>query len=334
LRYAALCAATTLLLSLASASGARAAELRLMTFNVKGDAAGLLDVFNREKSWYFIDLTDLQNPVFGPHRRDRAVATINAFGPDILSVQELKNNQRDDLLAAMPELSYYGEGRRGGELDDSNGIFYRTSRFDRVDQGSFWLSATPAVPGTTFVGGGTDTGNPRMATWVKLYDHESGQTYFVMSTHWSLDTTARNQSAQLIQNMLPALAGELPILLLGDFNATRSSTAVRTLQGLTNPANVQLTASFVEGGGIDGRTFHDWAGGISGSPIDHIFHSPGAFVAKSASIVRTTYDGGLYPSDHYPVTVTLRVLPEPTTLVLCMGGLAGLLVWSSWRKGR
>jgi len=303
---------------------APAAELKVMTFNIKGDAAGLFDVFTRETAWHFIDLTDPQDIKLGPHRRDRAIATINTAAPDILSVQELKINQRDDLLAAFPEYSYFGEGRRGGENDDSNGIFYREDRFDRLSGGSFWLSETPTVPGTTFTGNGSDTGNPRMATWATLLDHQTNVTYFVLSTHWSLDTSARNQSARLIQDMLPGLAGDLPILMLGDLNTNRTSVAGRVLQGLTNPDDVQFTASFVEGGGVDGRTYHDWGGGVSGSPIDHIFHTPGDFLATDAEIIRTTYDGGLFPSDHYPVTVTLTVLvPEPSTL-----WLAGILAVS------
>ncbi len=294
----------------------RASELRLMTFNVKGDAAGLFDLFNRERSWEFINLSDPQNPVLGPNRRDRAISVVDTFGPDILGVQELKNNQRADFSNAFPEFAFYGQGRDGGNSGDSNGIFYRASRFNLVDQGDFWLSETPTVPGTTFQGFGSDTGNPRMATWVKLFDYETSKTYFVLSTHWSLDSQARRDSARLIQDMLPTLSGGLPTLLLGDLNNTQSSPAYGTLRGLDDAGDRQLSDSFLDGGGVDGRTFQNWNGGVSGSRIDHILHSAGDFEATSAEIVRTTFDGGLYPSDHYPVTVTLTVVPEPSTLQL------------------
>ena len=293
-----------------------ASELRLMTFNVKGDAAMLFDVFNRERSWRFIDVIDAQNSIEGPNRRDRAISVIDTFGPDILSVQELKINQRNDLSNAFPGLAFYGQGREGGTSGDANGIYYRSSRFNLVDQGDFWLSETPEVPGTTFQGFGSDTGNPRMATWVKLFDKETSKTYFVLSTHWSLDSQARRNSARLIQDMLPTLSDGLPTLLLGDLNTTQFSSAYGTLRGMDGTGDVQLADSFIDAGGINGRSFHNWNGGISGSPIDHVFHSPGDFEATSAEIVRTTFDGGLFPSDHYPVTVTLNVVPEPSTLQL------------------
>lgn len=306
---------------------ATGAELRLMTFNVKGDRAGL----DPDRSWVFIDLTDPTNPVEGPGRRDRAISVIDSYAPDILSVQELKLNQRSDLMNAFPNLSYYGQGRQGGTNDDANGIFYREDRFDLLDQGDFWLSETPEVPGTSFFGNGSDDHNPRMATWAKLRDHEADRSYFVLSTHWSLDFLARRDSATLIQDRLASLSGNLPIILLGDLNATQNSLAYQTLRGLRDPNDLLLADSFIEGGGSDGRTFHNWFGGSSGTRIDHIFHSPEAFEATDSAIVRTSFPGGRYPSDHYPVTVTLRVIPEPSSMLLI--GI-GLLIGAGRRDAR
>lgn len=283
------------------------AELRVMTFNIKGAGVG----FDPAQSWKVLDLSDPTNPRLGPARDQRAISVIRDYGPDILSVQELKINQQADLLDAFPEFSYYGQGRRGGIVDDSNGIYFRTDRFDLLDQGDFWLSETPETPGTTFVGSGGDTNNPRMATWIKLFDHRTDLSYFVLSTHWSLDVIARRNSAALIQANLPALSGGLPILLLGDLNATKFSSEYQTLRGLSGPQAVLLNDSFEEAQGIDGRTFHNWNGGVSGTRIDHVFHDPTVFFPQEASIIRTTFDGGLYPSDHYPVTVTFSVIPEP-----------------------
>lgn len=313
------------------ANQVQSAELRLMTFNVKGDAAELFDLFEAARSWRYFDISDPTNPLEGPGRRDRAISVIEDFGPDILSVQELKTNQKADLLGAFPGMSFYGQGRRGGELDDANGIFFRSSRFDLVDQGDFWLSENPETPGTSFFGNGTDDHNPRMATWVKLHDQNNGQTYFVLSTHWSLDHTAREQSAELIQSRLPTLAGDLPILLLGDLNTTQTSLAYRTLRGIDDPNAVVLADSFTDAGGSNGRTFHNWNGGTSGSRIDHLFHSPDDFTATTAGIVRDTFENGYYPSDHYPVFATLTVIPEPTGTVAIV---TALCLFASSRPNR
>lgn len=296
--------------SILFAAPACAAELRVMTFNIKGDELGI----DPERSWRLLDISDPNVFSITPNRDERAIRVIADYGPDILGVQELKLVQRNDLLDAFPDLSFYGQGRRGGTTDDANGIYFRQDRFDLLDQGDFWLSETPNVPGTTFVGNGSDTGNPRMATWVKLHDQQSEQDYFVLNTHWSLDSQASRDSAALIQSMLPSLAGDLPILLLGDLNATQNSSAYQTLRGLNDPNSELLSDSFIDAQGIDGRTYHNWSGGVNGTRIDHILHSSNDFVTDSAQIIRTTFDGGLYPSDHYPVTVTFTVVPEPNLL--------------------
>lgn len=288
-------------------TAAEGAELRVMTFNIKGDFLG----FNPARSWQFPDLTDPNVLRIVSNRDLRAISVIDAYQPDILGVQELKINQRQDLLNAFPEYSYYGQGRRGGTEDDANGIYFRTDRFTLLDQGDFWLSATPNVPGTTFTGFGGDTNNPRMATWVTLRDLQINQTYFVLNTHWSLDSQARRDSAALIQSKLPSLAGDLPILLLGDLNESQFSSGYRTLRGLSDPNAVVLADSFTDAGGIDGRTFHNWQGGVSGRRIDHILHRSNLFTPVQAEIVRTTFENGFFPSDHYPVTVTFTVVPEP-----------------------
>jgi endonuclease/exonuclease/phosphatase family metal-dependent hydrolase len=169
-----------------------------------------------------------------------------------------------------------------------------------------------------------------MASWIKLFDRFNDETYFVMSTHWSLDSLARRQSAQLIQSQLPSLAGNLPILMIGDLNASQNSTEYRTLRDLTTTTGVDLADAFTSAGGIDGRTFHNYSGGVSGTRIDHILYTAvpnSPFTPLSASILRTTYDNGLYPSDHYPVTVRFSVpIPEAGSFALLLLPAIGTLM--------
>jgi endonuclease/exonuclease/phosphatase family metal-dependent hydrolase len=54
----------------------------------------------------------------------------------------------------------------------------------------------------------------------------------------------------------------------------------------------------------DEATANGWQDRVKGARIDFILHTSG-FEATAAEIVRTKYDA-LLPSDHYPVTATLR----------------------------
>lgn len=325
-RFISAAVGAAVLLTVGSAWGATV-DVKVMSFNIRFDNAAIGNRLN-PNGWVTI------GQPYGD-RRLRVYDTINTFAPDILGTEEGLPNQIADLKAALPGYSYYGLGRNGGDVGEHSGIFYNSSRFTPVAQGDFWLSATPTVPGTTFTGGGSDTGNPRMATWMKLTDSQSHQTYFVLNTHWSLDTQARNQSAALIRDQINQLSGGLPLIVLGDFNTTLGSTALQTLTGVGISGfdlqdayrKVFPTVSSNE------ATYHNFTGGQSGSSIDHIFYTADTFTATSAAIVRAVYPGGYYPSDHFPVTSTLRVnvVPEPATLGMAVCGALVLVVYR-WRS--
>ncbi|MBX7166362.1 MAG: endonuclease/exonuclease/phosphatase family protein [Pirellulales bacterium] len=296
-------------LSQGTLAPAATASLSTMSFNVRyaADIDGLFGT----NGWY-----NGQAP-----RKDRAVQVIRNFLPDVLGVQEPYVWQITDLQTGLPEYDFYGVGRNDGVEDgEYAGIFFRHERFTLLDSGSFWLSATPEVPGTSFLVGGV----PRIASWVKLRDATTGQSYFILNTHWdNASSSARNQSAALIRDRIPGLAGELPVLVLGDFNTTQATTAYNEIRGLNAPAEFQLYDSYRDvfpTTGSQERTFHDFQGGTSGSRIDFILHSDD-FTATSASIIRTSFNGK-WPSDHYPVTATFDVVvvPEPGGLVLAAAG--------------
>ena len=311
-----------LLLAMGVAQAEPTVDLKIMSFNIRYDDGNILS----KNGWYsLVDETG--------GRRLRAMAVIDTFGPDILGVQEMLPLQYTDLTTTAPlaGFGYFGQGRNGGDVGERCGIFYRSSRFTALDEGDFWLSSTPTVPGTTFTGGGSDTGNPRMANWLILYDNQSLQSYFVLNTHWSLDSQARNLSGNLIRDQIKELAGDLPLIVLGDFNTTLGSTALNNLTGVNDPTGFHLTDAYrsvYPTVGSNEATFHNFTGNTSGSSIDHIFYSADTFTATSAEIVHTSFPTNLYPSDHFPLTATLQVtvVPEVSSVVLLTVGMAGLFV--------
>jgi len=309
-----------------------AATLRVMSFNLR-NVTTFDNLFVPPNGWF--DFNDLGNPdglVNG--RRVRAIATIDAFAPDVLGVQEPDQIQIDDLLNEFPEYGYFGVGRDdGAQLGEQNGIFYRADRFAPIDGGHFWLSDTPTVPGTTFATS-FDSGNSRMATWLILHDVQTDSSFFALNTHWSLSSSARTKSARLIREMVPDLSAGLPILITGDLNTSESSSAFRILRDGELPTDVPLLDAYREvfpNRQSTENTFHDYSGSIFGSRIDHILASGDHFQPIDASIDRSEFDG-FFPSDHFPVTATFRVVPEPSAATLLISGAVAWLVFARRRR--
>lgn len=315
------CVALSLLATLALLSRATAADvsLRTMSFNVR--YAGTADDLLGANGWF-----NLSDPLAG--RRFKVQSVIEDYAPDILGTQELLDFQYQGLAGQLDDLGLglydsYGIGRDDGvSAGEFAAIFYRRDRFTRVDQGTFWLSLTPDVPGSQYPGAGTR----RIASWVVLDDRQSRQRLLVLNTHLdNVSNTANQYSASLIRSRLPTLDAGLPTLLTGDLNSGETSSVVRTLLGQSDPLGVQLVDSyravFPQRQSNEG-TFHGYGGSPFGSRIDFILNSP-EFTPVDASIVRTSFDGK-YPSDHFPVTAQFRLarVPEPSAAALALSGAA------------
>lgn len=285
--------AALLACSSSSACLAIGSDLRVMSFNVRADFDFGVAT-SSPNAW--ISTT-------GNHRRDLATAVITQYAPDVLGVQEAFSHQVADLDSGLSGYGHYGIGRNNGSnFGEQSAIFYRTDRFVRLSQGTFWLSNTPDQPSIYPT---ADT--YRIASWVILRDDLNEQReLFVLNTHWATGfsgTEAREYSAQLIRDRIETLAGERPRLVMGDLNAFDFQPAIHILLGADQPADQQLLDSYRQTHpekGPNERTNHGYIGHVDGQRLDYILHDR-QLRTKAADIVHTNFDGS-YPSDHYPVT--------------------------------
>ena len=126
---------------------------------------------------------------------------------------------------------------------------------------------------------------------------------------------ARLQSATLIRQKISELAQGIPTIVTGDFNADQGSNPYDRMRGLDDydtVRNFQDTYRNMHNDGGSVGTSHGFDGIAGDRRIDWILHD-NDFSTLAAEIVRTSYDD-LYPSDHFPITATVRPLntPEPT----------------------
>jgi endonuclease/exonuclease/phosphatase family metal-dependent hydrolase len=254
------------------------ADLRVMTFNVRQ-----MDGDDGEQAW--------------EHRKDVLVETIQMVRPVLLGTQETFQEQTAYIMSHCPELLAFGRGRYGDDRDKHNKIFYDRERAQLLDTGEIWISKTPNVAGSS----DWEIPSPRMISWGVL--RVDGATdLMVMNTHFPYGRgadEARRQTARLILETIAELPAEMPVILMGDFNAKADGEVYQMLTAAL--ADAWSTAEQTVG--PDG-TVHGF-GRFTGGRIDWILHRHVGRVLTAETVTHTAR--GLFPSDHYPVCATFQL---------------------------
>jgi endonuclease/exonuclease/phosphatase family metal-dependent hydrolase len=234
-----------------------------------------------------------------PLRKDKVVGLIQFHQADIFGVQEALPLQMSDLKASLPEFEAYGVGRDDGkEVGEFSAIFYRKSRFEKLDAGTFWCSQTPGKPGL-----GWDAKHNRICTWMKLKDKATGKTFYHFNTHLdNVGKVAREESAKLILQFMAEINHDnLPLLLTGDFNAAKESPPIQTiLTVLADARDKSRSEPYGPKGTCGGFDVKEQV-----RVIDYIFVNQKVTVARHG--VLSDSFGLFYPSDHLPVLAEVQI---------------------------
>jgi endonuclease/exonuclease/phosphatase family metal-dependent hydrolase len=267
----------------------RGPEIRVMSFNVLNARSG-----HHSGPW--------------AKRKEAAAMAIWAFGPDLLGVQELQDVQAEYLCGQLREYEFISAGRNEGLLaGESVGIFYRAERFEKLKEGHFWLSRKPDVPGSRSWGAMSS----RIASWVILRDRRHpgrGKPLLFISTHFdALSRWARFRSAHMVRERIAMLVGVGgPAIVTGDFNANAGRKLYEAMLGDPAGKGLVLFDSYRAVHPVKEEHEGTWHGRGIRLPgrLDWILHTR-QFAVVDAYIDRNKRNGR-YPSDHFPVTATLR----------------------------
>jgi endonuclease/exonuclease/phosphatase family metal-dependent hydrolase len=172
------------------------------------------------------------NPNDGPDRwalrREAVAAELLLHRPAVIGLQEVLLSQLTFLEARMPGYQRYGVGRTDGKNDgEFSPILIDTSVFRLLEGRTFWLSNTPDVPSK-----GWDAALPRIATQVILQEKATGDSIWVINTHYDhMGSEARLRSSELIVKLLsPVLQRGKPAVIMGDFNATPEEPPIQVMK--------------------------------------------------------------------------------------------------------
>ena len=247
---------------------------------------------------------------FWDHRRPHAVSIIRYHEIDLMGLQEAFRRQLDELISDLPEYDWFGVCRTDGTNHPSpdnefSAILYRKNRFERLDGNTFWLSQTPDKTGSV----GWDAALPRIVTWAKFSDRQTGKIFFHFNTHFDhIGDTARHESAKLLVNQIERIAGNAPVIITGDFNCGETDlpyltiTSDSTFRDAINSSKTPHhgpAATFASNFQITGLIDHR---------IDFIFANKQIEVLRHA-ILSDSWKGNL-ASDHLPVVAEVIII-EP-----------------------
>lgn len=263
-------------------------------------------------------------------RRDQVADCIRVHRPDCLALQEALPRQLAYLRESLPAYEFHAVGRQPDGSGERVPVGWRRERFEPLATDAFWLSPTPAEPGSEFA----DASHPRVTTTATLRDRKTGRRVRLVSAHFDHEgAEARARSAAVLADWLggdgvgedgraddevggdgraddkaaaDGRAGDAigdgdgaadpATLLLGDFNCEPDSVPYRRLAEVLTPARAAATRTYGPS-----ATFHEF----DGEPTEAIDHAFVAGLDVETFAVLTDHDDRGYPSDHFPVVVDL-----------------------------
>ncbi len=262
-------------------------SLRVMTYNIRFD-----------------------NPADGvhawPNRKELVASVIRFHKADIIGVQEALEHQIQDLMELLPGYDWVGVGRNEDGGGEFSAILYRSSVVTVKAAQTFWLSESPDEPGSQ----SWDSSLPRIATWAHFVTSSEERELFVLNTHFDhRGEQARLESAHLIKEQTSKLANGLPVIVMGDLNATSEQPPLALLSDTPLPDGRSLHDGFVHSLQPHHGPASTWTGFTkieADRRIDYIFASEDLPIHYHAILTDKLEDR--YPSDHLPVLVEVGLI--------------------------
>ncbi len=225
----------------------------------------------------------------------------------------------------MSGYNYIGVGRDDGKLGgEFSAIFYKQDKFEILNHGNFWLSKITDSPNK-----GWDAALPRICTWGKFRDKQTGFTFLFFNLHMDhIGIQARTESTKLVLKKIKEFPELLPTILTGDFNVDQNNESYLLLDnsGILQDSYQIANFRYIPTGTFNG--FH--TNRKTDSRIDHLFLTK-EFKVKKYGVLTDTYRSEIngkianeqntnfpkdasmkkysarVPSDHFPVMIKIEV---------------------------
>lgn len=253
--------------------------LKLMTFNFQ--TTKLVSWF---PDWYFLPTTPEKMK-----KHEIAVSLIKEYKPTIIGFQEPHLYDMNKFCHELSNYRWVGDTIQGKNEGDINAIMYQKKRFKILQYGTFWLNEDEQKYER-----GWDAQHIRSCTYAQFLDKEWDITFWVFNTHLGLTSLSREKSSEVIAAKAKKFIGYNEFgIIMGDLNTTRLQNLNFSNEWIDTYANASNTIGPT-------TTYIPRPNAI----IDYILINQNKPI-DTAEII-TFHKGNLFPSDHFPLMVTLQ----------------------------
>ncbi len=242
------------------------------------------------------------------NRKSYVARTIIDFKYDIVGVNEMNTgSQQEDMKSLLPEYSFVEWGGNSSTVPNQgtvNAVLFRTDKFDLLEEGHYFLCTAPSK---SLISWDNSSGNKRFTVWAKLRVKETGELFYYFITHLDhLGSDARNEGTRINIEKVRSISGHYPAIICGDHN----SSAIRypfydLCSAYLSDSRKVSEAPFPWP--KDG-TLCKWDPEKKDGPrLDYVWVK--GMKVHTYNHINETFGRGVTPSDHFPVIVSISLMP-------------------------
>ncbi|MGJ1012709.1 endonuclease/exonuclease/phosphatase family protein [Bacteroides salyersiae] len=242
------------------------------------------------------------------NRKSYVARTIIDFKYDIVGVNEMNaGSQQEDMKSLLPEYSFVEWGGNSSTVPNQgtvNAVLFRTDKFDLLKEGHYFLCTDPSK---SLISWDNSSGNKRFAVWAKLRVKETGELFYYFITHLDhLGSDARNEGTRINIEKVRSISGHYPAIICGDHN----SSAIRY------PFYDLCSAYLSDSRKVSEAPFPWPKDGTlckwdpekkDGTRLDYVWVK--GMKVHTYNHINETFGRGVTPSDHFPVIVSISLMP-------------------------
>lgn len=230
------------------------------------------------------------------YRKEYVVEQLKSEKPDILCVQEAKESQFNYLVKMLPHYNNLYYNRKQTQNDSEGLAIFYNNKFKLLENNRFWLSETENT--SSF---GWNSKYERFAILAIFAYKNTKQKFCIVNTHLEFNNLiAQKNSIELINKKIPS---DISSIIMGDFNFKENSNEYK--YALNYFIDCKALAKYVE----DSFTYNCFGNESKFQKIDYIFTKNSQFEVLKYQVHNEKY-GEIYASDHFPVSITIRLNNE------------------------